>query len=185
MGLLSKIGTNVNVAASTLDNVTQISKSILCLPSLLRDMLSPSLYIKGITSVVTDVISVLEKAITGIIQQQIDKVSGVINNAFQVVDSLKSVVSEVTNTINSVYNVAVNTINNIKSQPNCANANANIFNCIVKTVNNKITNKVAATMYNKIDQLTSDISANTSNILDNIAQKELKLANKIRLQTKL
>lgn len=191
MSLYSKISNTAKKATNLLDNMTSLSGGVLCLPSLLKDLLSPSFYLKSIQSVFDLIKGSLFNIIRGLVNSQIAKITGIITSVSNLIRNtlalITSEVNQVVNTVNELYNSAYNLINTLKSKPNCANASANIFNCLNKVVSNKLTNNVVAKMYDKADQLSESIlsTVETDKIITNIANKELEFADKIKSQTRL
>ena len=190
--ILNEVNGLLSAANSTIDSYMAAAKSFLCLPSIISSFLSPSLYIKGIAGLITNIKNGILSAVTGIINEKVGQIAGIISQQIGKITSIFNDIAgslqSINQFINSLWSTANGIVDALKSQQNCANAGADLFSCLTKVVANKLTNKVVSTIDSKLSQVTNDIVndiAIAGGPIDSFVNRQSDMVAKVRKQIQL
>jgi len=196
MGRLnSSVNGLLNTANSSLDQITALAKTVLCLPKALRT-LSKGFYaisaktiaqeiIGGVAQVVGQIIDGIISNTIAAIEAQLRKVIDYINDINKSIKSVKKFIEGISKRGDELYDI-------IKDDQNCSASNSSFFSCIATAAVNQLTNKEVSKINNKIkdatknltDQITSKITQ-SGGVFDSVVNRQANFIDKINNQVNI
>jgi methyl-accepting chemotaxis protein len=188
MGLeQAKVGSFLNNAKSTFDQLTTVAQGLLCIPPLLGKFLTGK-SLAGLTEALLGSIgAVASNIVNTIIQNEIATVGNLISQTlrqqFEAIQSVLNTFSLIFQTVKNLFSKVNSTIDFIKSTENCAYAASTLASCIISSAANlqKQIKKPAGKLQQFNDKLTQAITSK-SGIINNYATSNLKAVDKAKIQ---
>lgn len=145
-----------------LDSITTIANGILCIPSILKNFLSPGTY-RGIFNAIGSVIfSTVQDIIRSTIVSQIDAITNYvnyfINHTFEVIEDGIRAVQDIIAFIKGFRQKIQDSVDFIKNQENCTFAASTMLACVIEQAAQQVRKNII-----------SDIQLNTGKYVDQVA----------------
>ena len=160
----------LNTANSSLDQITSLTKTVLCLPKALRP-LSKGFYAINAKTIVGEIVGsvtqVVGQIVEGIVRSTLNAIEQQLNKLLDYINDISKSIDLVKNFINGIGERGQELVDIIKNDQNCSASNSSFFSCIATAAVNQLTNKAVSKINNKIQNATSDI---TNQITDKITQ---------------
>jgi len=184
--MLPKIGSFLNNATSTFDQLTKVAKGIMCIPSLIGSLFKGG----GLKSFGAAVLGAAANIINTIVQNEIALIGNLISQTLQ---QLYRDILSIINTFKAIFltvaalrKKVIDTISYIKNTENCTFAGANMLSCILVSATN-----LQKTLQKPAQQLTQfnnslyDAVGGNSGTLNNYVNKNLQFFDKAKMQMNL
>lgn len=171
MGRLQQsVGGLLNTANRTLDQITALTKTVICLPKALRT-LSKGFYAISAKTIAQEIIGGVTQMVGQIVGGIINNVLGALEAQFakilEYLDDIDKTITAVRKFVKGIGQRGQDLIDLIKDDENCAASNSSFFSCIVTSAVNQLTNKEISKINNKIQGAANNI---TKQITDKITQ---------------
>jgi uncharacterized membrane protein YeaQ/YmgE (transglycosylase-associated protein family) len=188
MGLeQAKVGSFLNNAKGTFDQLTTVAQGLLCIPSLLGKFLT-SKSLSGLASALVGSIgAVVGNIVNTIVQNEIATIGNLVaqtlRQQFEAIQSVLNTFSLIFQTVKNLFSKGNDTIDFIKSTENCAYAASSLASCIISSAANlqKQIKRPASKLQQFNDGLTQAITSK-SGIINNFATNNLKAVDKAKIQ---
>lgn len=171
MGRLQQsVGGLLNTANRTLDQITALTKTVICLPKALRT-LSKGFYAISAKTIAQEIIGGVTQMVGQIVGGIINNVLGALEAQFakilEYLDDIDKTITAVRKFVKGIGQRGQDLVDLIKDDENCAASNSSFFSCIVTSAVNQLTNKEISKINNKIQGAANNI---TKQITDKITQ---------------
>lgn len=171
MGRLnSSVNGLLNTANRTLDQITALAKTVICLPKALRT-LSKGFYAISAKTIAQEIIGGVTQMVGQIVGGIINNVLGALEAQFakvlEYLDDIDKTITAVRKFVKGIGKRGQDLVDLIKDDENCAASNSSFFSCIVTSAVNQLTNKEISKINNKIQGAANNI---TKQITDKITQ---------------
>lgn len=184
--MLPKVGSFLNNATSTFDQITKVARGVMCIPALLGKLFSGG----GLKSIPGAVLGAAANIVGTVIQNEVALIGNLLAQTLrQKYRDLKGLI----NTFKSVFNTAGNlknktqdTLSYVKNTDNCANAAAELVSCVLISATNlqKVLKKPAQQLQNFNNKLYDEVGKQ-SGVLNRYANKNLQFLDKAKMQMNL
>jgi len=195
MGRLEQsVGGLLNTANSALDQVTALTKAILCLPKAIRT-LSKGFYAISAKSIAQAIIGsvaqVVGQIVDGIIGSVVDAIEAQLAKVLEYLRDIDNIIDEVKDFIKGIKKRGEELAAIIKDDQNCAASNSSFFACMLTTAVNELTNKTVSKINNSIqsevNKIQSDIKTQITDkitrsggVFDGVVNRQANFIDKIK-----
>lgn len=184
--MLPKIGSFLNNATGTFDQLTKVAKGVMCIPSLLGSLFSGG----GLKSFGAAVLGAASNVVNTVVQNEVALLGNLFSQALrQVYRDLLSIISSfklIFDTVARLRQKSTDTLDYIRNSENCAYAGADMASCILISATN-----LQKTLQKPAQQLTYfnnklyDAVGGSSGTLNNYVNKNLQFLDKAKMQMNL
>ena len=185
----------LNTANSALDQVTALTKAILCLPKALRT-LSKGFYAISAKTIAQEIIGsvaqVVGQIVDGIIGSVVDAIEAQLARVLEYLKDI-AIIDEVKDFVKGIKTRGQELSAIIKDDQNCTASNSSFFACMLTTAVNELTNKTVSKINNSIqsevNKITSDIKTQITDkitqsggVFDGVVNRQANYIDKINNQ---
>lgn len=184
--MLPKIGSFLNNATGTFDQLTKVAKGVMCIPSLLGSLFSGG----GLKSFGASVLGAAANVVNTIVQNEIALIGNLVSQALRqlyrdllgIINSFKAIFDTVAN----LRQKASDTLDYIKNSENCTYAGAEMASCIlISATNLQKTLQKPAQKLTEFNNKLYDAVGGSSGTLNNYVNKNLQFLDKAKMQMNL
>jgi hypothetical protein len=184
--MLPKVGSFLNNATSTFDQITKVAKGIMCIPSLLGSLFSGG----GLKSIGAAVLGAAANIVSTIVQNEIALIGNLVTQALrQLYRDLMSIIKTfkaIFDTVAALRQKAQDTLDYIKNTENCAYAAGDLVSCVlISATNLQKTIKKPAQQLTNFNNKLYDAVGGSSGTLNKYVNKNLQFLDKAKMQMNL
>jgi hypothetical protein len=184
--MLPKVGSFLNNATGTFDQITKVAKGIMCIPSLLGTLFSGG----SLKSFGAAVLGAAANIVSNIVQNEIALIGNLVTQALlQLYGDLMSIIRTfraIFDTVAALRQKAQDTLDYLRNTENCAYAASDLISCVLTSATNiQKTIKKPAQQLNNFNNKLYDAVGGPSGTLNNYVNKNLKFLDKAKMQMNL
>lgn len=184
--MLPKVGSFLNNATSTFDQITKVAKGIMCIPSLLGTLFSGG----GLKSFGAAVAGAASNIVSTIVQNEIALIGNLVTQALR---QMYRDVMTIIKTFKAIFDTAAalrqksqDTLDYIKNTENCAYAAGDLVSCVlISATNLQKTIKKPAQQLTDFNNKLYDAVGGSTGTLNNYVNKNLQFLDKAKMQMNL
>ena len=196
MGRLQQsVGGLLNTANRTLDQITALTKTVICLPKALRT-LSKGFYAISAKTIAQEIIGGVTQMVGQIVGGIINNVLGALEAQFakilEYLDDIDKTITAVRKFVKGIGQRGQDLVDLIKDDENCAASNSSFFSCIVTSAVNQLTNKEISKINNKIQGAANNITkqitekiTQSGGVFDSVVNRQANFIDKITNQVNI
>lgn len=188
----------LNTANSSLDQITALTKAVLCIPTTLSSFTRRFSTSKGFFAITAK--SIAQEIIGGVTQMVDQIVNGAVNAVLSVVENelfkvleylndISGSIDEIKSFINGIGIRGQELVDVIKNDQNCTASNSSFFSCMVTTAVNQLTNKAVAKINNSLQDEVGNITNQITNkitqsggVFESVVNRQVNFIDKISNQ---
>lgn len=184
--MLPKVGSFLNNATSTFDQITKIAKGIMCIPSLLGTLFSGG----GLKSFGAAVLASAGNIVSTIVQNEIALIGNLVSQAlrqlYRDVMSIIRTFKAVFDTVAKLRQKTQDTLDYVKNTENCAYAAGELVSCVlISATNLQKTIRKPAQKLDEFNNKLYDAVGGSTGTLNNYVNKNLQFLDKAKMQMNL
>ena len=179
----------LNPVNNTVDKLISASNGLMCLKSTIFGApLNLQSIMMGLANVAAGLISAIVASVSEVI---LKRVGQIVNSVLSPIRQIEQIITDITKVLISTQNIldkALNMNSYFQDKQNCANAAAQLMNCLAQAAINKISSKVAMDVDKFIGPIANSVSKEAFKVngsISNYVNKNTKFIAKAQLQTKL
>lgn len=181
--MLPKVGSFLNNATSTFDQITKVAKGIMCIPSLLGTLFKGG----GLKSFGAAVLASAGNIVSTIVQNEIALIGNLLTQALrQLYRDIMSIIKTfkaVFDTVARLRQKAQDTLDYVKNTENCAYAAGDLVSCVlISATNLQKTIKKPAQKLDEFNNKLYDAVGGSTGTLNNYVNKNLQFLDKAKMQ---
>lgn len=181
--MLPKVGSFLNNATSTFDQITKVAKGIMCIPSLLGSLFSGG----GLKSFGAAVLGAAANIVSTIVQNEIALIGNLVTQALrQLYRDVMSIINSfkaIFDTVAALRQKVQDTLDYIKNTENCAYAAGDLVSCVlISATNLQKTIRKPAQQLTDFNNKLYDAVGGSSGTLNNYVNKNLQFLDKAKMQ---
>ncbi len=187
----SKIGSFVNNANSTLDQLTAVAQGILCIPSTLSAFLTNSGSIPGTVARAGGAIAATVTNVVGVIvQNEIATIGNLFAQAlqqqYQVIRDIFSGLQSIVDLVFKFGDKVGSTVDYIKNAENCAYSTSQLLSCVLGAATNlRQEIRKPAENLDAFNNRLVEITSGNSGIIDNYVSRNMQGVDRAKMQLAL